>query len=248
MPSFFSNSGGKMVKIVSVGNSKNGDKGFIITRPSDLGNIFIPQRESEREVVIKKYDLWLHDRLQRGDKIIVNELNRLLFDTALSEDGIKVICVCAPKKCHGDVIARIVNKELEEQRVGSKTTWSNDSEIGYEVSSSGDTRFSALYARLSDGRTIEEHYQCDVKGYDPGGTRWKSGKGKKPLNPNVNLWDEYLNLWKKWGRENVPLLEDLYYTVVEKHGGVLKDKFAKTSVNQANALSVICNALFSKPD
>lgn len=35
---------------------------------------------------------------------------------------------------------------------------------GYEVSSSGDKRFSALFAKMADGRTIEEHYQCDIKG------------------------------------------------------------------------------------
>jgi hypothetical protein len=29
----------------------------------------------------------------------------------------------------------------------------------YEVSSRGDKRFSALYAKLSDGRTIEQAYQ-----------------------------------------------------------------------------------------
>lgn len=41
---------------------------------------------------------------------------------------------------------------------------------GYEVSSKGDKRFSAFNAILSDGRSIEQHYQCDVKGYNIGGT------------------------------------------------------------------------------
>ena len=56
--------------------------------------------------------------------------------------------------------------------------WARRDKNGYEVSSKGDKRFSALYARMLDGRTIEEHYQCDVKGYDVGGTNWKLGKGK----------------------------------------------------------------------
>ena len=50
---------------------------------------------------------------------------------------------------------------------------------GYECSSHGDKRFSALFAKLADGRTIEMHYQCDVKGYQPGGIGtmrdWMSG-------------------------------------------------------------------------
>lgn len=33
---------------------------------------------------------------------------------------------------------------------------------GYEVSTKGDPRFSAFNALLADGRSIEQHYQCDV--------------------------------------------------------------------------------------
>lgn len=43
--------------------------------------------------------------------------------------------------------------------------WSRKYNGGYEVSSQGDKRFSALYARLKDGRTIEEAYQLDVKNF-----------------------------------------------------------------------------------
>lgn len=42
-------------------------------------------------------------------------------------------------------------------------TWSKND--GYECSSAGDFRFSAFYAIMPDGRSIEQHYQCDVKGY-----------------------------------------------------------------------------------
>ena len=44
-------------------------------------------------------------------------------------------------------------------------TWARYSPNSYEVSTKGDKRFSALNARLKDGRTIEEAYQLDVKGY-----------------------------------------------------------------------------------
>ena len=46
----------------------------------------------------------------------------------------------------------------------------------YEVSTAGDKRFSALNATLSDGKTIEYHYQVNIKGYDS----IKAGKGKPP--------------------------------------------------------------------
>jgi hypothetical protein len=43
--------------------------------------------------------------------------------------------------------------------------WAVEFENGYEVSTVGDKRFSALVAKLKDGRTIEEAYQLDVKGF-----------------------------------------------------------------------------------
>lgn len=109
---------------------------------------------------------------------------------------------------------------------------------GYECSSKGDKRFSALFAKLPDGRTIEEHYQCDIKGYNPGGTNWRDYKGKPALDPETNLWEEYLNLWWEWAELNPELIEDLRI----RCNGVLSDMFADTSISQARALAMILNA------
>lgn len=71
-----------------------------------------------------------------------------------------------------------------------KYTWKrrvNPGESYYEVSTKGDARFSALNARLIDGRTIEEAYQLDVKGYRRFGNDWRLGKGKAPLIPQNDL-------------------------------------------------------------
>ena len=96
---------------------------------------------------------------------------------------------------------------------------------GYELSSHGDRRFSALFCRLKDGRTIEQAYQLDVKGYRLEGDDWRLGKGKPPLNgKNTNqLWDDYLNLWRQWTQENPSILEDLR---TKADGKVLTDKFS----------------------
>jgi len=110
---------------------------------------------------------------------------------------------------------------------------------GYECSSKGDNRFSALFARLPDGRTIEEHYQCDVKGYNPGGTNWREYKGLPPLDTEADLWEEYLSLWRIWAELNHPLIRELR----EKCGGVLSDMFANTDISQARALAQIINDL-----
>ena len=113
---------------------------------------------------------------------------------------------------------------------------------GYEVSSKGDKRFSAFNARMTDGRSLEQHYQCDVKGYDMGGTNWQLGKGKPPLDRSKDMWTEYLALWKTWVKDNMPLVLELKQKV-DEHGGVLSDRFATTSVNQAHALACVLNEL-----
>ena len=113
---------------------------------------------------------------------------------------------------------------------------------GYECSSKGDNRFSALYAKMPDGRTIEEWYQCDVKGYDIGGRNWKLGKGKPPNfpYPDDHLWQMYLSLWRIWAIHN----EELLFELLDKaraYGNRVCDCFARTSMNQARALATILN-------
>lgn len=108
----------------------------------------------------------------------------------------------------------------------------------YEVSSHGDKRFSALYARLKDGRTIEEAYQLDVKGYRAISNSWKIGKGRPPLDKTKDLWTEYLALWKQWALENPELIEDLRQRAKNR---TLTDKFASSPISQARALAEILN-------
>lgn len=109
--------------------------------------------------------------------------------------------------------------------------------FGYEVSSAGDKRFSAFYAKMADGRSIEEHYQCDIKGYPS----WSEGKGKPPLR-ECDLYSEYLNLWRVWSNEHLDLLKELAERAKE-YDGFLSDKFATTNVNQASALAHILNEM-----
>jgi len=117
---------------------------------------------------------------------------------------------------------------------------------GYECSSAGDKRFSAFFAKMPDGRTIEQHYQCDVKGYQPGGIDWKLGKGRKPVDPSIDSWSQYLILWTVWAMKNVDLMFELKELVLAApYHGVLQDQFANGPVNQARALAEILNAMFT---
>ena len=107
-----------------------------------------------------------------------------------------------------------------------------DTSDTYEVSTKGDKRFSALNAKLSDGRTIEEHYQVDVKGYKS----IKEGKGKPPKDKNIDTYAEYKKLWGQWADENPELIAELAEL---SEGKILTDMFATTQVSQARALNDI---------
>ena len=113
---------------------------------------------------------------------------------------------------------------------------------GYEVSSHGDRRFSAFNAIMPDGRSIECHYQCDIKGYDIGGRNWRLGKGKPPREKmsHEEIWQKYLKLWEVWADNSPALMQELK-VLVSKYNNTLSDKFASTPVSQARALAEVLN-------
>lgn len=119
-------------------------------------------------------------------------------------------------------------------------TWARSG--GYECSTKGDARFSAFNAIMPDSRTIEQWYQCDVKGYQPGGRDWRMGKGKPSLieYPEGHQWLMYLSLWRFWVLDNIPLFNELKVQA-DAHAKLLSDHFASTPINQAHALAVILN-------
>lgn len=119
-----------------------------------------------------------------------------------------------------------------------KFKWARKVKVSYEVSSKGDKRFSAFYAIMPDGNSIEWHYQTRIKLYPS----IQEGKGKPPLNPNTDTWGEYLNLWRVWGQNNLPLMRELYKSAILRNH-TLSDMFASTSINQAHALSHILNEM-----
>lgn len=118
--------------------------------------------------------------------------------------------------------------------------WARFAKDGYECSSLGDKRFSALYAVMPDGRTIESHFQLTVKGYGVFGTDWRLGKGKPPLDPSVDVWAGYLALWRTWAAAHPDLMADL---ATRARGKVLTDRFASSPNSQARALAHLLGEL-----
>lgn len=133
------------------------------------------------------------------------------------------------------------------------TGWARTAENGYEVSTRGDRRFSALVATFAPGtkigrvdvggKSIEDVYQTVIK---------RSGKGlppaedsvlyQKDLSPKdrelVTFDKGYLPLWTIWAGQNPALIDDLRQ---KSAGKVLTDMFASTGVSQARALDAILN-------
>lgn len=132
-----------------------------------------------------------------------------------------------------------------EATVKQRYTWARFAKQGYEVSSQGDKRYSALNARLADGRTIEQAYQLDVKGFRAVTQDWRDAKGKPPLAnlTREELWEAYLQLWRDWASQRPDLLLTLS---VLADGKPLTDKFATTPISQARALAQILNEKYSK--
>jgi hypothetical protein len=78
--------------------------GFYIGRPSILGNPFIIGRDGTREDVIEKYRIYLERELSIKDSPVQRTL-RVLYKKAVAGEQIRLVCYCAPRACHGDVIA-----------------------------------------------------------------------------------------------------------------------------------------------
>jgi hypothetical protein len=134
-----------------------------------------------------------------------------------------------------------MKEEYYEEMPGSgqEYKWDRYSKDNYEVSTKGDKRFSALVAKLADGRTIEEHYQVDVKGY----ASISEGKGQDPKKPMTReeQWQQYKGLWKQYFKLNPDLLEEISKSA---KGKTLTDMFASSPNSQARAISEILNETY----
>lgn len=70
-----------------------------IGRPSKWGNPFVIGKDGDREEVIAKYRQWLLTQ-----PALVEAAKRELA-------GKDLVCFCAPKSCHGDVLLEVANAE-----------------------------------------------------------------------------------------------------------------------------------------
>lgn len=72
-----------------------------VGRPSPIGNPFIIGRDGSREDVIRKYGAWIMKPEQDALRDAIR--NQLA--------GRDLVCFCAPKPCHADIIFMLANPE-----------------------------------------------------------------------------------------------------------------------------------------
>jgi len=81
---------------VRVKNKRVDSNGVYIGRPSKWGNPFVIGRDGDRDDVIRKY------REYARVTFSVEELRMLV--------GHDLVCWCAPKPCHGNVLIELVEE------------------------------------------------------------------------------------------------------------------------------------------
>lgn len=75
-----------------------------------LGNKFIMNEESERELVCKKYEEWFNNQVNNKNQVVLCELRRI-YKIALTCD-VALGCWCYPKMCHGYTIKKFIDSFL----------------------------------------------------------------------------------------------------------------------------------------
>jgi SAM-dependent methyltransferase len=101
-----------------VARKGQGLQGFYVGRPTPLGNPFRLENEDQRDQVVNLYAAWLQDQIRRGNPEVIRALDELY--RALKHRGhITLLCFCAPKRCHGEIIAEHLKRRAEAEGLGA---------------------------------------------------------------------------------------------------------------------------------
>lgn len=108
-----------MIYVVNKYGHKPTERDIYIGRGSPLGNPYtsIKDRKTKaehvcdsREESISNYRGYIDRELKNNNRQIAGELNRI-WQFAMTGD-VYLVCFCAPKPCHGDVVKEIVSQKL----------------------------------------------------------------------------------------------------------------------------------------
>ncbi len=89
---------------------------FYTGRGSPLGNPFPIGPASNREQVIREYEMWITIQLKSDNRRVIDELDRIA-NHILEGKPANLICFCSPQPCHGDVIKRMLCEAISDEQV-----------------------------------------------------------------------------------------------------------------------------------
>ena len=107
-----------MISIVKRQDHVPTDSDFYIGRPGVLGNMYthLPHlptnciKVDNRQQAVEAYEAWLSEKVNARDPMILAELRKI--QAMLDKHGyVNLVCWCAPKLCHGLVIAQYLEEK-----------------------------------------------------------------------------------------------------------------------------------------
>ena len=108
-----------MIAVVNRYRHKPTDHDIYIGRGSPFGNPYSHMdgttaiyRVDTREEAIENYRVWFH-RERLNNVIVYSRLNKMIAWLMRGGD-INLVCTCAPKACHGDIIKQYLESVLYE--------------------------------------------------------------------------------------------------------------------------------------
>lgn len=96
-----------MVEVVNISTCKDwGKPGDIrIDRKTKWGNPFVMYHEGQRNSVCESYKIWINKQLKSKS-----------LDLKDLEKAKRLGCHCKPKKCHGDYLKELLEKNVTNQQ------------------------------------------------------------------------------------------------------------------------------------
>jgi len=82
----------------------------LIDRTTIWGNPFVIGKDGDRDDVCDKHELWLLRYLFWGEEIKIRKFsNKKVIQSLYLLKNQTIGCWCKPKRCHGDMLARLAN-------------------------------------------------------------------------------------------------------------------------------------------
>lgn len=91
---------------------------FYIGRGSPVGNPYTVE-EYGRTDAIDQYKKWLKQKIHEQDSSVTDYLNTIYKAAVDKPNGVKLVCFCKPRPCHGDYIKQVIEEMIQKCEIVS---------------------------------------------------------------------------------------------------------------------------------